>query len=325
MREKDVTLVIPGRNAAATVEACLGSVTPLLAGPRLKEIVFVDDGSSDETAELVKKFAVRYAKGPGTGPGAARNLGWRTADTRWIWFMDSDCVAEADALDILLEHAEDENVAGVGGSYGNMFPRSTLATLIHEEIVERHLTMPREVDFLATFNALYRRDFLQAANGFNERFNKAQDAELAFRIGRLGGKLRFDARSIVKHFHVQKLWPYLRTQKDQGFWRAWLYLEHADKMSGDSYSGALDHFQPPLAMLSLALLPCGLPVGAALPTALALAQFPMTGRLFRRTGDYRLLWFLPMGLVRSYARGVGMSLGMLSMFGRRILHVPERD
>jgi glycosyltransferase involved in cell wall biosynthesis len=319
MPEKDVTLVIPARNAASTVERCLGSVTPLLERPRLKEIILVDDGSTDETAERVRPFCVRYIRGSGAGRGAARNLGWRAADTRFIWFVDSDCVAEPDALDILLEHVEDEGVAGVGGSYGNMVPESTLASLIHEEIVERHLGMPREVDFLATFNTLYRRDYLEAVGGFSEHLSRAQDADLAFRIRRQGGRLEFDARSIVKHYHSQKLWSYLGVQKDQGFWRMWLYLEHSDKMGGDSYSGILDHLQPPLAMLSLACLPFGPLAAVALPAslALAMAQVPMTWRLVRRTGDPRQLWFVPMGFLRSYARGLGMSRGALSVLGNR--------
>ncbi len=319
MTAKDVTLVIPGRNAARTVEECLSSVVPLLERPRLKEIIFVDDGSTDDTAELVRRFDVRCIPGAGTGPGAARNLGWQSADTPLIWFIDSDCVAEFDALDILLEHMEEQRVAGVGGSYGNMRPESLLACLIHEEIVERHLAMPREVNFLATFNTLYRRDQLENVGGFDERFKKAQDAELAFRIRRNGGVLRFDPRSRVRHFHSSALWPYLRVQQQQGYWRTWLYLEHPEKMGGDSYSSLLDHMQPPLAMLSLALLPLGPLALGAVPAAvgLGMAQGPMTWRLVRRKNDLRYLMFAPMSFLRSYARGIGMCQGALSGIRKR--------
>ena len=129
---------------------------PISNPASLKEIIFVNDGSTDNTAEIVSRYDVRCINGPGQGPGAARNLGWRAAKTSLIWFMDADCVAEPDALSILLQHMEDPKVAGVGGSYGNMHPDSLLACLIHEEIVERHRTMPPEVNYLATFNVLYR-------------------------------------------------------------------------------------------------------------------------------------------------------------------------
>ena len=93
-----VSLVVPGRNAAATLRPCLESVVPLQESGELREILFVDDGSTDDTAELVRRYPVRSIASPGRGPGAARNLGWRAASSPWVWFIDSDCVAEPDAL-----------------------------------------------------------------------------------------------------------------------------------------------------------------------------------------------------------------------------------
>lgn len=78
----DVTLVIPGRNAAATVRACLDSVVPLLESGQLTEIIFVNDGSTDGTEAIVAEYPVRQLQGAGEGPGAARNRGWRAAGRR---------------------------------------------------------------------------------------------------------------------------------------------------------------------------------------------------------------------------------------------------
>jgi len=147
-----VSLVIPGRNCAETLEKCLNSVVPLLERGELQEILFVDDGSTDNTAEIARRYPVQVITGAGGGPGAARNLGWRQAQGASIWFIDSDCVAEPDALQKLLLHLNDPEVAGVGGSYANLYPDSLLATLIHEEIIARHRRMPQEVNFLGGFN-----------------------------------------------------------------------------------------------------------------------------------------------------------------------------
>ena len=97
-----VSLVIPGRNCARTIGQCLQAVTSLQDSSRLGEILFVDDGSTDETADLVAKFPVTYVRGNGKGPGAARNIGWRTAGHPLVWFVDSDCIAQPDALELLL-------------------------------------------------------------------------------------------------------------------------------------------------------------------------------------------------------------------------------
>ncbi|MGB2985785.1 MAG: glycosyltransferase [Phycisphaerae bacterium] len=311
-----VSLVVPGRNCAGTIRQCLDAVTPLLERTRLREIIFVDDGSTDDTAKIVAEFPVTYVTGDGKGPGAARNVGWRAARHPLVWFVDSDCVAEPDALDRLLPHLDDPKVGGVSGSYGIMNPESLLACLIHEEIIERHRAMPQRVDFLATFNVIYRREILERLDGFDERFLKGQDAELSFRVMAAGYELGFDFDSRVKHYHSSRWRGYLRTQRDQGYWRVWLHLSHSGHAVSDSYSNWVDHMQPPLAMLVLVSTPmlffgqlAWVPAG--LVGLLILAQLRMTTRLVRRLRQPRYLCFAVMSFIRAFWRGIGMAHGVL--------------
>ncbi|MCH8966333.1 MAG: glycosyltransferase [Planctomycetes bacterium] len=322
MSTESVSLVVPGRNCASTVRQCLSAVAPLLDGGRLGEIIFVDDGSTDETANIVAEFPVTYVKGSGRGSGAARNLGWREARHPLVWFIDADCVTEPDALDRLLPHLDDPTVGGVSGSYGIMNPESSLACLVHEEITQRHLAMPSRVNFLAAFNVLYRRTALEEVGGFDERFLKGQDAELSFRIHGAGHQLAFERQSRVKHYHPAKWLSYLRTQRQQGFWRVRLHLSHRGHAAGDSYSGWVDHIQPPLAMVtlvSIGLLP--FPVFRWIPIAfllmLAAAQLPMTCRLLGRLRQVRYAGVAVMSFVRAFWRGVGMTHGLLSYLASR--------
>jgi glycosyltransferase involved in cell wall biosynthesis len=313
MERPTTTLVIPGKNCARTIAACLDAVVPLV-GESLAEIIFVDDASTDDTAQIVARYPVRSLKGRGDGPAAARNVGWRAARTAWIWFIDSDCVAEEDALAILLSHAADGAAAGVGGSYGNMRPDSLLACLIHEEIAERHSRMPSRVDFLGSFNVLYKREALEEVGGFDQRYVTAEDADLSYRLSRAGYALAFDARSRVKHFHPDELRGYLKTQARHGYWRVALYAEHPSRTSGDAYSGFSDHVQPVLALGSMALAPFSLLVVPALlqipiAASLAAAQIPMTSRLVSRTGSPRYAAFAALSYVRAYARGAGLAKG----------------
>lgn len=291
----------------------------------LDEIIFVDDGSTDDTREIVAEFPVRLIPGEGRGPGAARNLGWRSAKGDLVWFVDSDCVSERDALALLLPHMDDPKVGGISGSYGNMVPDSLLGCLIHEEIIQRHLTMPQRVDFLATFNVLYRREALEKVDGFDERFLKGQDAELSWRVLAAGYELRFEFNSRVKHYHATQWLRYLRTQRQQGYWRVLLHLTHKGHSTGDSYSSALDHVQPPLAMLVIASLVALFVPGfrwipAAMLGLLLLAQFPLTFKLVGRTGQLKYLAFAPMGMIRALYRGVGMTAGTInSLLGKHRL------
>lgn len=318
MSGADVSLVIPGRDCAATLRECLtAAVAVQRRTPQLREILFVDDGSVDQTADIARSFAeVTYVEGLGRGPASARNLGWKRARSERVWFVDSDCVAHVEALLHLVGHLDDDGVAGVSGTYDNARPDSLLATLIHEEIRERHIAMPTDVDFLATFDVLYRREVLEALDGFDERYKKAQDAELAMRCREAGHRLHHDNASRVAHHHETRWLRYLRTQRQQGFWRVWLHLERRGHAAGDSYSSLLDHLQPPLACLVLGTLPAVIwPWGWAVPLILALAlfvmQWPMTARLVKRTGDARMASFALMSFLRAFWRAVGMALGVL--------------
>jgi glycosyltransferase involved in cell wall biosynthesis len=165
-----VSLAIPGRNCRSTIGACLDAVVPILSDERLAlaQILFVDDASTDDTRDIVARYPARNVSGPAAGRGAARNVGWRSASGELVWFVDSDCVTEPDALLHPLARMQDPGVGGVSGSYGNMNPDSLLACLIHEEIIERHRRMPPEVGFLATFNVLYRRSVLEQVGALRD-------------------------------------------------------------------------------------------------------------------------------------------------------------
>lgn len=319
----EVTLVIPARDASRTMAACLDAALAIRGRPgsRLARIVLVDDGSRDDTGGIARSRGIEVIDGNGSGPAAARNIGWRAARTPLVWFVDSDCVAQPDALERLLPHLGDPRVAGVGGTYGIAPGATLLERLIHEEIMVRHARMPDDVDFLATFDVVYRRAVLESLGGFDERYLKAQDAEFAFRVIEAGHRLRFDRGSVVMHHHADRLGRYLRVQRAQGRWRVALHLERRGRAHRNSYSSALDHLQP---LLPLAAVPaCAVPLlgmpwwVAALPwVLLVILQCPMAAAMVARSGP-AMSAFVPLGVVRAVARCLGLCEGVLDRLRSR--------
>jgi len=317
-----VTIVVPVYNAARTiapcVEACLAQDYPGV------EVIVVDDGSTDDTANIVRRYPVRYLRQENAGPASARNRGWRAATGKIVCFTDSDCVPAPDWVSRLVDEYTSGEIAGVGGTYDIANDNNLLAACVHEEIVQRHLKMPRGVNYLGAFNVSYRRTVLEEAGGFDESYRIAsgEDNDLAYRIIERGHSLVFTRDARVSHYHPENLWRYLRHQFWHGYWRMKLYRQHPRMSGGDVYGGLLDFVQPPLCVGTLALTPLAMiwpvlwmPFGLMVLMDLGL-QIPNTVRIVRRTGAVKQWALAFITWLRGYARGLGMVAGMWDFFVR---------
>ena len=87
-----ISVVIPAYNAALTLPRALDSV--LAQTYAAHEIIVVDDGSTDHTAETMQRYllhpGIRYLRQANAGPSAARNQGVAQASGEWIAFLDAD-------------------------------------------------------------------------------------------------------------------------------------------------------------------------------------------------------------------------------------------
>jgi len=90
MKSSDIAVVIPTFNRANLVGRAIESVLNQTVAPA--EIIVVDDGSTDETASVCRRYGtrVRYQWQKNAGASASRNLGIKLASRPWIAFLDSD-------------------------------------------------------------------------------------------------------------------------------------------------------------------------------------------------------------------------------------------
>lgn len=99
-----VSVIIPAYNAERYLADAITSVLKQSVGS--PEIIVVDDGSTDHTAQVAKYFGskVRFQTQPNAGAGAARNTGVRLAQGQFIGFHDADDLWEKDKLERQLSH-----------------------------------------------------------------------------------------------------------------------------------------------------------------------------------------------------------------------------
>lgn len=298
-----VSIVIPGYNCSKTIQetiqACLEQNYP----KELMEIIFVDDGSVDNTRELVNKFPVRYFYQSNSGPAKARNRGWREAKGEIIFFTDSDCIPEKNWINAIIRNFNSRDIGGVGGSYGIKNDRSSLARCIHSEILFRHRRMPREVKALGSYNLAIPKRILEEINGFNEAYktSSGEDNDLCYRLLKRGFKLIFEPQAIVYHYYPEKLFSYLKHQFWHGFWRVKLYHDYPHMVRGDNYSGILDYLPPFLVNFFPLFIFFMLIESIRIIIMLC----------YNKNSPPQLFWLVPL---RDLWRGVGLFLGLIKFF-----------
>ena len=316
-----VSIIIPAYNAQATIanciEACLRQTYPDI------EVIVVDDGSLDNTSRIAHAFPVNYIRQANQGPAVARNRGAHAATGEYLAFTDADCIPARDWVDRLVA-AMDGAVVGVGGTYDIANRDSLLARMVHEEILERHRRFGDDVDFLGSFNVMYRRKAFDAVGGFDSAFPRAsgEDNDLAYRLIDRGGRLRFTQEAMVAHHHPERLVPYLRTQMAHGYWRMKLYAKHPGRARGDHYADIGDLLAPglslmliggfPIVIIGMVYLPQGWYLGMIyllLTVLYGWLRMRLPLQIVRRTGNSSHFLFAGVAALRDVARAVGMMRG----------------
>lgn len=95
-----VSVIIPSYNEEKNIEDCIKSM--LDQSYKNLELILVDDGSTDKTKEIIKKFPVTLLEQKHQGPGNARNYGAREAKGEILVFMDADMTFSKDFLEDLM-------------------------------------------------------------------------------------------------------------------------------------------------------------------------------------------------------------------------------
>lgn len=281
------SVVIPVRNHAAGLKECLAGLQRQVGTPGGLEIVVVDDGSSDGSADVAEGCGVRVIRQEPRGAAAARNRGVREARGEIILFTDADCVPEPEwAGRLVAAFAPGENagkkarVAGAVG-YCTSEARNGVAALVQLELEERYSRMARqpEVDFLNTGNCAFRRELL-LQHPFNEAFQWLEDVELSFRLARNGNRMVFVPGARVRHFHPESLWEYLRRKFRYASFAPAIYRRYPGKAVADSRTPLNRRLQLLFLALALAAAPLWWPGALALAAASLAGSAPLVVRAF---------------------------------------------
>ena len=201
-----VSVIIPARDAAAVIGDALESVhaqqyTNL-------QVIVVDDGSTDETAEIVRAFSredprLRLVRQERTGVSAARNAGLREATGKWIAFLDADDVWFPDKLAAQLVSAD----ATLGANF--LFSNYTfwdgqreLGTRYAKRKQFPHGDVRKKLarwNVFGTSSVVVSRSLVDAAGAFDASLSCGEDWDLWLRMAECGMRARGIRRPLLRY------------------------------------------------------------------------------------------------------------------------------
>ena len=185
----EISIVIPARNVAPTLEETLHSV---LSAAEVDEVLIVDDGSTDGTADVARAMGdprLRVLQGPCRGISAALNTGFRAASGIYVARCDGDDLFVRDRLarqrDWLAAHPD---FVGMSGAFETMDDRGRALATLSGDAPARDVTEEIAVSGpLTHFGTwLIRRAALIEVDGAREWFETAEDVDLQIRLAAFG-------------------------------------------------------------------------------------------------------------------------------------------
>jgi GT2 family glycosyltransferase len=319
IEDRSISIIIPTFNGASRIGNCLDALLKQMPG-RDVDILVVNDGSTDDTAEVVRGYPeVRLINQRNAGPAAARNRGALEARGTLLLFTDDDCVPTPDWLDAMLKPFDDPEVVGAKGIYRTRQKRLA-ARFVQIEYEDRYRLMAHLdcIDFIDTYSAAFRRDrFLEMA-GYDISFPVAcsEDIELSYRMSAQGWKMKFAPAAIVYHTHPDTLTQYLKKKYKFAYWRVLAVRKNPGKAVKDSHTPQIMKLQLLFAPALLAAAAFDLaarppfPLSLLVLVAFLLSTLPFALRAIGKDPIVGLLSPLLLA-ARSCAQLLGVTAGLI--------------
>jgi GT2 family glycosyltransferase len=215
MGPSSLTIVIPVFNSSRSLPLLFNALLAQTVKPG--NIIFIDNGSADNTVELLEDFKNKFSgkvsilKESTRGPAAARNTGITHVETELVGFFDSDVIPDknwtADALAFMETHQDIDFVFGV---FKEDYPAKEIffrfQIFYRNPLPEGFATRKEDVfwqGFAMFSNGICKRDLLQRVGKLREDYLAGEDLDFHLRALQLGARIYLNYSGLPVH-HYEK-------------------------------------------------------------------------------------------------------------------------
>jgi|SRR5579884_2310353 len=197
-----ISVIIPALNAASTIGEALKALCAQSGAPPF-EIIVIDNGSTDATAQIAREIGARVLTETVRGPAAARNCGLRAAQGEIVAHMDADTVPSRKWLYFITEPFSDPATMLVAGNTLCYPPRTPAERYVEAVgLFDASRCVSRKpFPFAPSLNVAMRRDAALGIGGWSEDLLTGEDVDLCYRLVRKFGTEIVYAKGAILYHH----------------------------------------------------------------------------------------------------------------------------
>lgn len=212
-----ISVIVCTHNGARVIRDCLEGLLNV-DYPNF-EVIVVNDGSTDNTAAIVREYDVTLITTQKGGLSAARNRGLEAATGEIVAYLDDDAWPDPSWLTYLAATFVRTTHAGVCGP--NLPPpgQGSIADCVaHSPGGPIHVLLTdEEAEHIPGCNMAFRKDALEAIGGFDPQFRVAgDDVDVCWRLRERGWTLGYSPGAMVWHRRRNSVWTYWKQQRGYG-------------------------------------------------------------------------------------------------------------
>lgn len=238
-----ISVIIPTCNRLPVLKRVLGTLEKQTKEGGPFEVIVIDDGSKDGTAEYLASAGLSFScsciRQQRQGPAAARNAGLKRARGETVLFLNDDCLA---APDLLFQHRRGRQKFGECAILGRIEWSAEIPLLPEvRNLIKIYyfpfgkIKTPWNVHFayFITGNLSMPLKKVLEVGGFDEDFTDAayEDIELGYRLWQSGSRLCYNPGAVALHVHHLNFDEFCDRQRKVAYWLYAFLAKHPEVMN----------------------------------------------------------------------------------------------